>query len=154
MLSLHSLKVFMKNFFSSVAPFTAFIFSVYTNPAAAQINLTQLSHVTFGSGTTCAGVWYYVDSLDREYALVGTSQGVAIVDVTVPAWPNNLFTVPGNASLWREIKTWGKYAYVTTEEVDTVNLTKNGLQIINLSFLPDSAPAKIWQGDGAILHQL
>ena len=131
-------------------------FSVLTNVrnVFAQKNLTLLSHLTFAPGVTCAGVWYYVDSLNREYALVGTSVGTAIVDVTNPANPNLLFLIPGNASNWREVKTLGKYAYMITEGVDLIDSTKNGLQIINLSYLPDSVPSKIWRGDGAIFNQL
>ena len=120
----------------------------------AQKNLSQLSHFSFASGNTCAGVWYYVDSLNREYALVGTRQGLAIIDVTQPTSPNQLFLIPGNTSNWREVRTWGKYAYVTTEGIDLIDSTKNGLQILNLSYLPDSVPAKIWKGDGAITNQL
>ena len=39
--------------------------------------------------------------------------------------------VPGLNSIWRDIKTYGHYAYVTTEAY-------NGLLIIDLSNLPDS----------------
>src|SRR4051812_46589010 len=105
----------------------------------AQPNLTLLSHIPYPSGYTLAGVWQYVDSSGKEYALVGESTGIDIYDVTIPTLPIFIQWVPGNYSIWREVKTWGKYAYVTTEGVDTVNSANNGLQIINLSYLPDSA---------------
>jgi choice-of-anchor B domain-containing protein len=120
----------------------------------AQKNLTQLSHFTFSTGNSCAGVWYYVDSLNREYALVGTRLGLAIVDVTMPASPVQLFLVPGINSNWREVRTWGNFAYVTTEGMNLTDSTQNGLQIVNLSYLPDSVQVKIWKGDGAITNQL
>lgn len=120
----------------------------------AQQNLTLLSHVPYPANVSLAGVWQYVDSAGNEYALVGASTGIDIYDVTIPITPNLVLSVPGNNSNWREVKTWGNYAYVTTEGIDTVNAANNGLQIINLSYLPDSAPSKIWRGDGAITDQL
>src|SRR5258705_8974111 len=120
----------------------------------AQPNLALLSHVPNAPGVSLAGVWQYVDSAGTEYALVGASTGIDIYDVTIPAAPNLVLSVPGINSIWREVKTWGKYAYVTTEGIDMINDANNGLQIINLSYLPDSAPSKIWKGDGAINNML
>ncbi|MBK5286457.1 MAG: choice-of-anchor B family protein, partial [Bacteroidia bacterium] len=154
MLSINTTNGILKKIFSSVFFSVSFIFFFSTSSVSAQQNLSLLSHLTFSPGNSCAGVWYYVDSLNREYALVGTKQGLAIVDVTVPTSPNLLFIVPGINNLWREVKTWGKYAYVTTEGTDTLNAANNGLQIVNLSFLPDSAPSKVWRGNGAIANQL
>ncbi|MBK9320418.1 MAG: choice-of-anchor B family protein [Bacteroidetes bacterium] len=42
------------------------------------------------------------------------------------------------------MKTWQNYAYVTTEGCC------DGLQIINLGYLPDSISVKQWKGNGAI----
>lgn len=120
----------------------------------AQQNLTLLSHITYPPGITLAGVWQYVDTAGNEYALVGTYTGIDIYDVTIPSTPNLVVTVPGNTSTWREVKTWGHYAYVSTEGTDLNDSTRDGLQIINLAYLPDSAPAKIWKGDGAINNLL
>jgi hypothetical protein len=55
--------------------------------------------------------------------------GVSIVDITNAASPNELVFIPGANSIWREIKTNGDYAYVTTE-------AEEGLLIIDLSPLP------------------
>lgn len=141
-------RIFLQSFFIFGI---AALFAI--NNATAQKNLELLSHFSFAPGNSCAGVWYYVDSLNREYALVGTKFGLVVVDVTQPTSPNQLFLIPGNNSNWREVRTWGKFAYVTTETIDADSL-KNGLQIINLSYLPDSVPSKIWKGDGAIANQL
>lgn len=82
-----------------------------------------------------------------EYALVGWANGLSIVDVTDPDTIYEVINIPGLQSQWREVKTFNNYAYVTTEAGD-------GLQIINLSYLPDSAPYSAYTGDGAILGQL
>ena len=71
-------------------------------------------------------IWGYVDSSGNEYAIVGLREGVSFVDVTDPTNPYEEFFIPDIYSIWRDIKTWGNYAYVTTES-DT------GLLIIDLS---------------------
>lgn len=76
-------------------------------------------------------IWGYVDEFGNEYALVGGTKGTSVVDVTTPSSPVELFWEPGMESTWRDLKTWGDYAYVTTEAL-------NGLLIIDLSPLPSS----------------
>lgn len=111
----------------------------------AQFNLQLLGHLSFN--TTCAGVWHHVDSQGNEYALIGAGDGLAIVDVTDPANPVLKFNVPAASSLWREVKTFGNYAYATTEG-------GGGVTIVNLQYLPDSVQSKVYTGDGAIAGQL
>ena len=60
-------------------------------------------------------IWGYEDTSGNEYALVGMTTGVSIVDVTNPDVPNELFFISGPNSTWRDIKTWDGYAYVTNE---------------------------------------
>ena len=74
-------------------------------------------------------VWGYVDELGNEYAIVGTSKGTSIVDVTDPSNPFEVFWIAGTESIWRDPSVRGDYAYVTTEASD-------GLLIIDLSPLP------------------
>lgn len=75
-------------------------------------------------------IWGYVDSGGNEYALVGTRTGTSIVDVTNPATLFEKAFIPGPFSTWRDIKTWGNYAYVTH---DTQTGPSQGLLIIDLS---------------------
>jgi len=105
----------------------------------AQIALNQFS----SQPTSAANVWGLVDLNDnREYAVVGLRNGTAVVDLTDPANPRQVSTVPGNNSLWREVKVYQHfdvaanrfraYAYITTEAAGS------GLQVIDLSGLPNS----------------
>jgi choice-of-anchor B domain-containing protein len=108
-------------------------------------NITLRSHLTF-PGKACANIWGYA-AKGREYALVGTSEGSAIVDITNPDAPSLIKHVPAVQSVWREMKSYRNYAYVTTEG------TGQGLQIINLSALPDTnVTFKNYKGDSSLLE--
>jgi choice-of-anchor B domain-containing protein len=99
-------------------------------------NFAQNSNMTLRStynyfGKTCANIGGYWQN-GKEYALVCTSGGTSIVDVTNPDSIFEVTFVIGPTSLWREIKTYQQYAFVTTEASNA------GLQIIDLSNLPNS----------------
>jgi choice-of-anchor B domain-containing protein len=120
--------------------------------------ITLISHYAFSQnlqlasnllypGVALANIGGYVDSLNNEYALVGTFNGLDIVDVTVPTNPIIRFSIPGPPSEWREVKTYRKYAYITTE-------AGQGLTVVDMSHLPDTIYTKQYTGDGAIVGQL
>lgn len=88
-----------------------------------------------------SSLWGFADLDDgREYAVFGLSNGTAIVDVTDPASPVVVGSVPGPPSIWREVKVYqvfspaqGRYrayAYVVSEAPTA------GLQILDLTELP------------------
>jgi choice-of-anchor B domain-containing protein len=98
-------------------------------------------------GQTCANICGYA-AAGREYALVGASKGMIIVDVTKPDMPVQITQIPGPDNLWKEIKTYRNYAYITSEG-------GGGVQIVDLSALPSpTLSSKFYTGDGAILNQL
>ncbi|MBK6837901.1 MAG: choice-of-anchor B family protein [Bacteroidetes bacterium] len=109
-------------------------------------NLQLMANLSYGN-SALANIGGYVDTLGNEYALVGTDFGLDIVDVTIPTNPLVKFTVNDATSDWREVKTYQKYAYVTTEG-------GGGLTIIDLSLLPASINTTHYFGDGAIAGQL
>ncbi|REJ80370.1 MAG: choice-of-anchor B family protein [Bacteroidetes bacterium] len=125
---------------------------LFSMPVFAQKNLTLVSSMSF-SPQSVAGCWHYTDTANNTYALLGTSDGISIVDITNHANPSFLFQLPGVNSLWHEVKVQGDFAYAVSEGTDTAGI-KNGVQIIDLRYLPDSAPNKFYQGDGAILNML
>lgn len=116
--------------------------------AQSNLNIQFRSQLGYGSTVDLSNIWGYVDSLGNEYALVGTQTGLSIVDVTNPNAPVQRYFVPGTNSFWREVQTWGKYAYVTTEGCC------NGLQIVNLSNLPGPVTSKFWTGSGSVAGQV
>lgn len=94
-----------------------------------------------------SGNWGYTTPDGRRLALTGVSVGLSIVDVTTPSAPLDLGLIPGADSPWREVKTFGHYAYVTTE-------AKAGLDIVDLGN-PD-APRKVrtWTSTFLSAHSL
>ena len=112
--------------------------------AAQNLNVQFRSHFQYASGVACANICGYVDKTGKEYALVGTSKGTSIVDISDPDNPVEVKAVTGPVNQWREIKVKGDYAYVTTEG-------GGGLQIINLSSLPKASgiTSNSWTGGSA-----
>ena len=100
---------------------------------AAQLNTALLGQLNLSTihSTNCNDIWGYIDEAGNEYALVGTEDGVSVVDVTNPALPVELAWIPGMNSIWRDLKVYQDYAYITTE-------AEEGLLIIDLSPLPAS----------------
>lgn len=96
------------------------------------LNVSLISNVNYQElhGTLLNDVWAYVDEQGNEYALVGTRNGVSIVDLSNPSEPEEVFWVEGQESVWRDLHVFGNFAYVTTEAED-------GLLIIDLSPLPN-----------------
>ncbi len=112
-------------------------------------NITQLGTLSIGNNEY-ANIWGYAQN-GKEYALLGCTgsqtlnDACAIIDVTNPASPVTLFKVPGPQSTWREIRTQGHYAYITTEAAGL----DFGVTIVDLQYLPDSIRTKQWSGNGA-----
>lgn len=99
----------------------------------AQLNMTLKGHINYQQlhGTLLNDIWGYVDNQGIEYALVGARQGVSIVSLADPQNPVEVHWHEGQNSVWRDLKTFGHYAYVTTE-------AEAGLLIIDLSPLPNN----------------
>ena len=82
-------------------------------------------------------IWGWVDSTGNEFALVGLRSGFSVVNVTNPLSPLEEFFISDVNSTWRDVKTWGNYAYVTTEAnaglliVDLTDMTGNTYVHVN-----------------------
>ncbi|MFT5206007.1 MAG: hypothetical protein ACI9GC_001315, partial [Phycisphaerales bacterium] len=59
--------------------------------------------------------WGYVSPSGREYALMGTSSGTVVVEITNPGNAQVIASLNGPNSLWRDIKTYGTYMYCVSE---------------------------------------
>lgn len=110
-------------------------------------NIDLLAHMPLtgfsSQPASASNLWGFVDRNDqREYVILGLSNGTAVVDITDPTQPREVGIVRSNSSIWREAKVYqffdaaaGRhraYAYMTTEAANT------GLEIIDLTQLPNS----------------
>ncbi|MCC5924340.1 MAG: hypothetical protein JJT77_11175, partial [Crocinitomicaceae bacterium] len=63
--------------------------------------------------TNLNDVWGYVDEQGNEYALVGARKGVSVVSLADPSNPTEVYWHAGGESVWRDLKVFGEYAYIT-----------------------------------------
>ncbi len=84
------------------------------------------------SFTSASVVEHYVSPSGRKYALVGLSGGTGVVEVTDPSnarivtGPGFDGVVTGPTSLWRDIRTYGQFAYAVSEG-------GGGIQVMSLA---------------------
>ena len=73
-------------------------------------------------------IWGWVDGNGTEYALVCLRDRFSVVNLSNPTSPTEEFYIDESnyQSNWRDVKTWGNYAYVTTEAYE-------GLLIVDLT---------------------
>lgn len=101
------------------------------------LNMTLFDHLNpVDSVGLHSALWGYTAPDGREYAIFGSQIGVHIIDVTEKPIRQVAY-IWGPRNPWREMKVYKNYAYVVTEVQDTN--TAQGVQIIDLSALPDTA---------------
>ncbi len=105
-----------------------FLFAFLLSPTIlqAQLNISLQGQLTYDE--EMSDIWGYTDALGNEYALVGTTDGVSIVDISIPTDPDELHYINGTFTFWRDLKTYGDYAYIINEAGNG-----GGLLIIDLS---------------------
>lgn len=125
-------------------------------------NINLLAHInnsTLKAGAAFASdIWGFVDlNTQREYVIIGLSNGVAVVDISDPASPWVVGTSNGLHSTWRDIKIyqtwdetagrWHAWAYVSTE-------ANMGLKVLDLGNLPHSFSEGNYVSDFATAHNV
>lgn len=108
---------------------------------AAQLNMTLLDQLDYPDDLN--DIWGWVAPDGTEYAIVGVTTGVSIVSLDDPENIQEVAWIPGQFSTWRDIKTWGHFAFVTTDQPGTTE----GLLVINLSGLPNNISYFNWTPD-------
>jgi choice-of-anchor B domain-containing protein len=99
------------------------------------VDLASFTPVSAIGGGTVSDTWGWTDSLTgKEYALVGRSSGVAIVDITDAANPVYIGNLPTNAAstTWREIDTYRNYMFVVCDLCGN-----HGMQVFDLTRVRD-----------------
>ena len=101
------------------------------------------SAVGAGPGVHLNDIWGWTDPLtDREYALVGRSNGTSFVDVTDPSNPRYLGDLPltegARPNLWRDIKVYRDHAFIVADGAG-----EHGVQVFDLTQLRDVQGAPV-----------
>lgn len=102
--------------------------------AQQSLNVDLVAEFNRGD-TRYSGSWSYVAPDGSEYALLGAKTGTAIYPLDHPETLEEVAFIPGPVTNWREITVIGDYGYVVTD----VQGTGHGLQVIDLTNLPDTA---------------
>ena len=101
---------------------------VLAGGAQAQISENVNLIGTWDGSTDYSDVWGYSAPDGTELAIIGlVSGGVSFLNVTNPASPQEVFRAPGGSTIWRDIKTYGTFAYCVDDQAG------NGLIVVDLS---------------------
>lgn len=98
-------------------------------------NVELLGHLDLHS--EYKDVWGYRAPDGTEIAIIGTSEGTQVVDVSDPRQPSELLFLPGPISNWREMKTYQSFAYIVND-----NRSDEALQIVDLT--DPGQPVKVY----------
>ena len=114
--------------------------SLLFNWKDSSISATNLYNNTYNE------VWGYTQN-GREYAIIGSTRGTHFFDITNPSLPTQVDFVQGRDTgrriVHRDYHDYQGYLYMVTDEGD------GSLQIVDLSFLPDSVSV-VYDQDTAI----
>jgi choice-of-anchor B domain-containing protein len=99
------------------------------------LSFTPISKLGGSRGTNLNDNWGWTDPTnDREYALVGRTDGTSFVDVTDPTNPRYLGDLPmtegANANAWRDMKTYGNHVFIVAD-----GSGPHGMQVFDLTRL-------------------
>ncbi len=93
--------------------------------------------------------WGWVNPVDqKEYAIIGSTAGTYIIDVSIPTSPTQINYIPHRQSdcIWHEYKTFGNYLYIISDDAGN-----NSLQIVDMSTLPTTATV-IYDSNSIFTH--
>ena len=103
------------------------------------LNMELLSNLSYPNRLN--DIWGYVAPDGSEYAIVGTTAKTSIVDLSDPRNPVEVAEFPGATSIWRDMKQFGEFVYVTTDQ------GSDGLLMIDMSGAPNNITGEFWQPD-------
>lgn len=138
--SLWSFSIFMNRYLFILLCF--FGIGLFAQPNNDSLNMKKLIHYPFSEWIDTnvfplgSDIWGYSDSSSgEEYAIVGNKNGVLIANITSSNQIGNTYWYSGSPCIWRDIKTYGHYAYVVHDVPSGSNPVYDGLMIIDLDSL-------------------
>ena len=138
------------NYFKNIILWVNILLLIQIGRSAVNYNFDLVSHVeditqyNSNSDFGISDVWGYTDETGIEYAIVGYRYGTFIYDVsTDPGNSNLIYNISGPSGsdyyYHRDYKTYGDHLYIVNEMYGI----DQGVQIIDLSPLPESPPVKL-----------
>ncbi len=99
------------------------------------LSYLPVSAIGGGRGTKVNDVWGWTDpTTNREYALVGRTDGTSFVDITDPSKPVYLGDLPktegSRSNWWRDIKVYKDHAFIVAD-----GALAHGMQVFDLTRL-------------------
>lgn len=122
-----TINAYMKQFF-------LFGLLACTAMLSAQLNTTLRDNLDYSQGVN--DIWGYVAPDGTEYAIVGTVSGTSFVSLADPDDIREVAFIAGDNSAWRDIKTFGEYAYTTADQ------GSQGITAFDLTDLPNNVTIK------------
>ena len=101
---------------------------------SSDINLLKLSQTD--EYNQYNDIWGFVGKDGLEYAILGTTTGTAIYSLKDPKNPKRDTFIPGNTSIWRDMKSYKNHIYVTADQGN------QGVLIINMAEAPNKITYK------------
>jgi len=101
-----------------------------SEPAQGQVsrNATLLANVNAYSDNT--GVWGYVHTDGREYAVVGTRTGTSILSLAAPTAPVEVAFIPGATAGSRDVRQYQTYLYIVANFIGSGTA---GIQVVSMA---------------------
>ncbi len=132
-----------------------FIFLFASLHAQDSLNVSVLFHwsvdtmpSSYYHDNTYNEIWGYAKN-GREYAIIGSTMGTHIFDITNPSTAYQAVFIPGrvqgNQIVHRDFHDYQDYLYIVADE------GSSSLQIADLRYLPDSAPV-VYDSDTLIMR--
>ncbi len=93
-------------------------------------------------------LWGYTSPSGREYALMGLSDGLGVVEISNPRDTRIIAVIAGPESLWRDVRVYQNYCYAVSEG-------GGGIQVIDLSQVDDgivTLVGSVTSGGGLSTH--
>jgi choice-of-anchor B domain-containing protein len=106
------------------------------------VSVLPLSSIGGGNGND---IWGWTDpTTQKEYAIVGRTNGTAFVDISTPTSPRYLGNLPSNggSSTWRDMKVYKDHAFIVADQI-----SGHGMQVFDLTRLRTVTSAQTFTAD-------
>jgi choice-of-anchor B domain-containing protein len=115
---------------------SVFLFPLFIYPQGWNTEL--IGSLEYSQGLN--DIWGYKAGNGNEYALVGTETGTSIVRIDDGFFGFvEVGFIPGDNSVWRDVKTHGHYMYIGTE-------ASQGIQVVNIEDPENAELVYTWEG--------